>query len=448
MPKKNPKKYHNICSKCGKKIGGLPFRCHRCHQNFCSEHRLPEDHNCEPLNRYKEGNEERWRKGIKDTFNTSHYPKFNPPISRPFKNKTKRKQNYNKPGEINKKKNIKDFSKEFFEDIKHRLKRRTGRYYNYSERFEYLSPTLLKLIVSIVAFAVFYSNRQELNNLNFWIIKLGSVLLLVSLYFIIKYGYFVFKEIPDWFKRQKRWLKYLIIIIILIFLWQVYANRNTALNPVFKVYNDTDFPAFFPLDFNWSALVETDPIENKVSNSNQNKVNSFKEDKTNSNVKSSTNYWEKIKSKFNSVKNDISNQVSNIKIPERDEEIIEQKILELVNEERSNYQARALSSKSILNKFARGWSDKMISEDFFEHSNLNIPFSSIAGENIGETPIHYAVVGCGSTYSNTAIAKCFVTGWIGSPGHHKNMIKKSFSLTGIGVSCDFSKCRATQVFTG
>ena len=56
--------------------------------------------------------------------------------------------------------------------------------------------------------------------------------------------------------------------------------------------------------------------------------------------------------------------------------------------------------------------------------------------------------GCGSTYSNNAMAKCFVDGWIGSSGHHKNMISRSFSMSGVGIACDSLKCRATQVFSG
>ncbi|MFH1126131.1 MAG: zinc finger AN1 domain-containing stress-associated protein, partial [Candidatus Altiarchaeota archaeon] len=34
------------CSKCGQKIGYLPFRCHHCSKTYCFEHRLPETHNC------------------------------------------------------------------------------------------------------------------------------------------------------------------------------------------------------------------------------------------------------------------------------------------------------------------------------------------------------------------------------------------------------------------
>lgn len=36
----------STCKYCGKEIGDLPFNCRHCGSNFCSEHRLPENHEC------------------------------------------------------------------------------------------------------------------------------------------------------------------------------------------------------------------------------------------------------------------------------------------------------------------------------------------------------------------------------------------------------------------
>jgi hypothetical protein len=41
------------CSKCGKEET-LPFTCKFCREEFCTEHRLPEDHDCVGLAMYKE----------------------------------------------------------------------------------------------------------------------------------------------------------------------------------------------------------------------------------------------------------------------------------------------------------------------------------------------------------------------------------------------------------
>jgi len=154
--------------------------------------------------------------------------------------------------------------------------------------------------------------------------------------------------------------------------------------------------------------------------------------------------------KVDEVKSTVEEKVEEVlEEPEpRDVGAIESKILELVNQERSRNNAGSLSMNDGLNNFARSWSNKMISEEIFVHSDLGFSFNSYAAENIGETPIHYSVVGCGQTYTNEAIAECFVSGWISSPGHHENMINPAFSTTGIGVACDYSKCRATQVFQG
>ena len=129
-------------------------------------------------------------------------------------------------------------------------------------------------------------------------------------------------------------------------------------------------------------------------------------------------------------------------------DLIESEVLRLVNEERSKNNARALTSKSDLHSFARSWSEKMIGQNFFEHSDLGFSFDSYAGENIMETPIHSSVIGCGSTYDEKNMAICIVDGWIGSPGHHENMINPQFLMTGVGVACDSSECKSTQVFMG
>ena len=394
------------CDYCNDRIDGLPWRCKFCGRHFCSNHRLPESHDCEGLKAYKERNSERWKNSF---IESSH----SDPENEDTWEKSRKKDHHHK--KIKFKEKVKYSIQNKIDSFKHWLNRRDHHAYDYGRRFSYVITTILILVVSIVGFAIFYSNAQKLNQINIWIIKLAGVLILISLFFAIKYGWRLLKEIGNLFKRQRNWLKYLVIILLVILLWQSYNHKETILNPAFDVYNKTNFTLFMPINIgNFSFDSSSNPLS------------------TNDKNPSSTNSgggW------FDEVTN-------------RDVGVIEQEILRLVNEERQRNGARALVGNANLNNYARSWSDKMISGGFFEHSNLNFPYSSIAGENIGETPIHYNVVGCGSTYTNNAMAECFVSGWIGSPGHHENMISKSFSMTGVGVSCDSSKCRATQVFSG
>jgi len=41
----------------------MPFNCKFCSQNYCDEHRLPEDHECEGLQAYKDKRITNFRKG-------------------------------------------------------------------------------------------------------------------------------------------------------------------------------------------------------------------------------------------------------------------------------------------------------------------------------------------------------------------------------------------------
>lgn len=42
----------SVCSICFKEVN-MPFTCKYCGYHYCSEHRLPEDHNCQGLKKVK-----------------------------------------------------------------------------------------------------------------------------------------------------------------------------------------------------------------------------------------------------------------------------------------------------------------------------------------------------------------------------------------------------------
>lgn len=60
------------CSRCKRRIKELPFRCHHCNRLYCSKHRLPEDHNCNPFLRKQEYKRNQWDNEIRNIY---HRPK-------------------------------------------------------------------------------------------------------------------------------------------------------------------------------------------------------------------------------------------------------------------------------------------------------------------------------------------------------------------------------------
>jgi len=146
--------------------------------------------------------------------------------------------------------------------------------YDFSRRVNYIVMTCLFFILALVCFTIFYSNAQKINSINLWIIRLAGILLLVSLFFIIKYGWRILGELYNFYIRQRGWIIYLVIFIILILLWQGYTHRDTAINPVFNFYNNTNFSLFTPIDLTYFKNLSSDGGSNVATSLN----NIFKTD--------------------------------------------------------------------------------------------------------------------------------------------------------------------------
>ena len=128
-----------------------------------------------------------------------------------------------------------------------------------------------------------------------------------------------------------------------------------------------------------------------------------------------------------------------------DEQLIEQMIFTLTNEWRAENRKQPLKWRDNTADIARAWSERMLEEGFFEH-NIRQARDLGFGENIAMTPLATNVIGCGNTLSNKAMADCFMTGWINSPGHNENLLYRRYTRIGVGVSCDTQRCYATQNF--
>jgi len=373
------------CSKCKKEISGLPHACNYCSKYHCSEHLLPESHGCKGLKEKTRRGNDTWRNPA--TYGGGHHSNT----------RTISRSEYHK---IRKKNMIKGSKN----NLSNWLQTREHRKYNFSGKLNKNLSNIAWLAGMIVATAITYSNIDKLSSYTLWFIQLGGVLMLGCAYGIIKYGTRVIGEGYDILYRQKNWVKYTLLIILMILLWQGYQNKDTVLEPLFEFNDGIDYSAFNPF-----AMGKLDfGVEGSYGGSGG----------------------------------------SNDGDEGRNVTEIEAEIHRLVNEERSKVGVGTLMKKDDLDSFVRSWSKNMLENSFLEHSTLNFPFPNTAAENIAENPIHYNVVGCGSTYSNKAQAECFVSGWIDSPSHYQNMVNPSFSMTGIGVACDYVDCKATQVFAG
>ncbi|MBL7169906.1 MAG: hypothetical protein ISS48_02725 [Candidatus Aenigmarchaeota archaeon] len=215
------KKNENTCEfdTCNKKFNMLPFTCKHCGKNFCSEHRLPEKHNCIWT---KDTPKTFWKSERQPSTETTYQPDYQP--------------------EPNIKPKIPQKALNW-------LNRKNHYPYNYS-RTGYVFTIIFWLAVSLVSLYLVYSNINELNNNFIWFIQLGGCLFCVAGYFSIKYTYKLLKETVNWFNRQKNWLKILIVVLLLLFSWKAYEAQNNIIDFISPYYNSLSVSSISPIYLN------------------------------------------------------------------------------------------------------------------------------------------------------------------------------------------------------
>ena len=136
---------------------------------------------------------------------------------------------------------------------------------------------------------------------------------------------------------------------------------------------------------------------------------------------------------------------------------IEQKVHELINEERSKNGLTSLTLVPLISNIARQHSEDMASRDYFQHDT---PEGKSFGDRYRENNFNCEVKISVTTYATgaenisylegytgeTRIAKVMVDGWMTSDGHRKNILTPYFKNEGIGIAKTGNKIYGTQNF--
>ncbi len=236
------------CDYCKKKIDGLPHACKYCGKVHCSNHLLPENHDCEGLKEYSSKNAERWKQNFSEVVsskNKKHEEIINY-SSKKHHRKREQKRRV-KPSE-----KIKYFFSDKFYHLKKWLLKRDHWEYNFDKRKKYLSKIILILSLSILGLFFFYSRADQFNQISLWIFNLGGILILTSLFFAIKYGWDFLKETYNFYKRQRKWIKIIIVLILLILIWQGFSNGQILTEKAKTTYSKIEFSLLSPFSLSKS----------------------------------------------------------------------------------------------------------------------------------------------------------------------------------------------------
>lgn len=129
---------------------------------------------------------------------------------------------------------------------------------------------------------------------------------------------------------------------------------------------------------------------------------------------------------------------------------LERNIHSLTNEKRRAAGVSPLATDSDLAKTARAHSADMAANNFFSHTNLAGCSPSCRLQKAGYA---YSAMGeniawiSGSALDADILAKKFVTNWMNSDGHRKNMLSPNFTHEGIGIAVIGNKVYATANFS-
>lgn len=127
---------------------------------------------------------------------------------------------------------------------------------------------------------------------------------------------------------------------------------------------------------------------------------------------------------------------------------VEQAIYNKVNEERAKAGVQALSYNTTMEKYARIKSQDMGDKNYFSHTDLNGNYITTQMKADGVTYNAWGenIAYIGGVTDPTVLANQFMTNWMNSEGHKKNILSTNFDSIGVGVYKIGNKVYATQEF--
>lgn len=123
----------------------------------------------------------------------------------------------------------------------------------------------LILIGLIIVFLIVYSNSEKLNQIVLVFIKMGSLILLILLFFIIRKILQLITNSRYGYRGLNNGIKAIIAIVILLIILLVYLNQAKVIDMTLNKYNAIEFKKFNPLDINLDTI--SLPNNNNLGNS-------------------------------------------------------------------------------------------------------------------------------------------------------------------------------------
>ena len=127
---------------------------------------------------------------------------------------------------------------------------------------------------------------------------------------------------------------------------------------------------------------------------------------------------------------------------------VEQAIFNKVNQERAKAGVAPLTYNTTMEKYARIKSQDMGDNNYFDHKDLNgnLITTKMKADGVSYQAWGENIAYIGGITDPTQLANKFMTNWMNSSGHRKNILSTNFKSIGVGVYKVGNKVYATQEF--
>ena len=482
----------HCCHHCGKILDELPFRCRRCGQIFCSDHHLPENHNCSPYHIHSHRPHYKHCWNCKSPLDLESYRC--PHCGKVFCHNCRKAESHGCVASSQKSESLQQkpvqeknwktpFTMKNFHQIRNKIRDKitlknftiaaivlvlVGSFLFYFPLREYQqfsvfslgiycfilayflyalkcwraanhACAILMIVIPSVAYSLATTKIPESTNvllylfIVFWLIVIGSAILLyVSSYLKTILRRYIFKKswLSDRYFHFR--LSYSIMGVIVVSALMI----NYGGIPVFSENVGTVVQSFQGTTSDTVPAAEISPTAIITSSQILPTVSTTQQD-----------FGKQIE-------NTVINTPLDIDTP-----ALEKRIHELINQQRKNNGLSLLQYDPNLVSIARKHSEDMAKNNFFSHYNLQglgptergiktgyscrkdygSHYTIGIAENIMQNNLYNSV-----TYYNgipryawnsqEEIAQSTVNGWMNSPGHRENILTSSYDKEGIGVA--------------
>ncbi len=114
---------------------------------------------------------------------------------------------------------------------------------------------LLKLIGLVLVFLIIYFNVDKINQIILVFIKLGSLLQLVLLFFILRKAWHLTINLKYAFRGLNHGTKAIIAIVIVLLLFMAFLNQDKVVNSIIQTYEETNFSKLNPIQISGSFSI-------------------------------------------------------------------------------------------------------------------------------------------------------------------------------------------------